>query len=123
MNLSKVRLDKSVGRIGNRFNIHIVLNDITSEKVDAITNAANEDLWHGGGVAGAIVRKGGEVIQKESLAYVKKYGRAVTGTCAYTGGGKLPCRYVIHAVGPIWSNRIPPAQNVELLERAVFSTL
>ena len=123
MNLSKVRLEKSVGRIGNRFNIHIVLNDITSEKVDAITNAANEDLWHGGGVAGAIVRKGGEVIQKESRAYVKVHGRVVTGTCGYTRGGKLPCKYVIHAVGPIWSNRIHAAQNVELLESAVFSTL
>ena len=123
MNLSKVRLEKSVGRIGNRFNIHIVLNDITSEKVDAITNAANEDLWHGGGVAGAIVRKGGEVIQKESRAYVKVHGRVVTGTCGYTRGGKLPCKYVIHAVGPIWSDRIHEAQNVELLESAVFSTL
>ena len=70
MNLSKVRLEKSVGRIGNRFNIHIVQNDITNEKVDAITNAANEDLCHDGCVAGTIVRKGGEVIQKESLAYV-----------------------------------------------------
>ena len=102
MNLSKVRTSKCVGRIANRLNIHIVLNDITKEKVDAITNAANEDLWHGGGVAGAISNKGGPIIQKESRLYVKKYGPVRTGTCGYTSGGNLKCKYVIHAVGPMW---------------------
>jgi len=48
--------------MGDKINVHVVLNDITKEKVDAITNAANEDLWHGGGVAGAISRKGGPII-------------------------------------------------------------
>ena len=61
---------------------------------------------HGGGVAGAISRKGGKDIDKESKAYVKKHGPVLTGTCGHTGPGKLKCRYVIHAVGPMWSDRI-----------------
>lgn len=108
MNLSKVRLQKTVGCIGQRLNVHIVLNDITAEVVDAITNAANEDLWHGGGVAGAISRKGGPKIQQESRAYVKAHGKVKTGTCGYTSGGNLKCKYVIHAVGPIWDDRVTP---------------
>lgn len=48
--------------MGDYLNVHIVMRDITEECVDAITNAANEDLWHGGGVAGAISRKGGPII-------------------------------------------------------------
>jgi putative ATPase len=79
MNLSRVRVSESVGRIGNRLNVSVILKDITSEKVDAITNAANEDLWHGGGVAGAILRAGGQIIQEESRTYVKKNGRVATG--------------------------------------------
>lgn len=66
MNITKIRYLKSSGRMGDKINVHVVLNDITKEKVDAITNAANEDLWHGGGVAGAISRKGGPIIQQES---------------------------------------------------------
>ena len=80
--------------------------DITNESTTAITNAANSHLMHGGGVAGAISRKGGPSIQKESSAYVKKYGPVPTGECAQTSAGKLLCKYVIHAVGPMWSNKI-----------------
>ena len=75
--------------------------DITDERVDAIVNAANENLQHGAGVAGAIVRKGGHQIQDESNRLTKKYGQLRVGEAAYTSGGFLPCRYVIHAVGPI----------------------
>ena len=74
MNLQKARYLKSSGRIGDKLNVHIVMRDITQESVDAITNAANEDLWHGGGVAGAISRKGGPTIQKESNMYVRQNG-------------------------------------------------
>jgi putative ATPase len=76
--------------------------DLTQEKVDAIVNAANEYLQHGGGVAGAIVRQGGDVIQEESDRWVREHGRVPTGEVAVTGAGDLPCRYVIHAVGPVW---------------------
>jgi len=76
--------------------------DLTLEPVDAIVNAANEDLQHGGGVAGAIVRRGGFVIQEESERWVREHGSLPTGEVAVTGAGRLPCRYVIHAVGPVW---------------------
>ena len=78
---------------------------------------------HGGGVAGAISRKGGFQIQKESNIWVKENGIVETGTCGYTSGGQLNCKYVIHAVGPIWSNRVPKEINVELLHSAVLNTL
>jgi len=76
--------------------------DLTEEKVDAIVNAANEHLAHGGGVAGAIVRRGGREIQEESYAWVRQHGPAGHDKPALTGAGKLPCRAVIHAVGPMW---------------------
>lgn len=72
--------------------------DITDEAVDAIVNAANEHLQHGGGVAGAIARRGGPEIQRQSDVA----GHTPTGTAAITGAGRLPARFVIHAVGPIW---------------------
>ena len=56
------KLKQFVGTINDCLRVHVVLKDITAEVVDAITNAANEDLWHGGGVAGAISRKGGPTI-------------------------------------------------------------
>jgi Predicted phosphatase homologous to the C-terminal domain of histone macroH2A1 len=83
--------------------IRIVRGDITAEQVDAIVNAANSYLKHGGGVAAAIVRKGGESIQRESDEWVKQYGPVPTGKVAVTGAGNLPAKAVIHAVGPVWS--------------------
>jgi putative ATPase len=82
--------------------LRVVKGDITAEEVDAIVNAANEQLAHGGGVAGAIVRAGGREIQDESRQWVREHGDVPTGEAAITGGGKLTSRYVIHAVGPVW---------------------
>jgi O-acetyl-ADP-ribose deacetylase (regulator of RNase III) len=76
--------------------------DLTEETCDAIVNAANSGLMHGGGVAGAISFKGGPLIQEESYSWVKKHGAVTHAKPAYTHAGRLPCRYVIHAVGPIW---------------------
>ena len=70
--------------------------DITERNTDAIVNAANSYLKHGGGVAAAIVRKGGPTIQKES----DKIGLVPVGSAVITTAGKLPCKAVIHAVGP-----------------------
>jgi O-acetyl-ADP-ribose deacetylase (regulator of RNase III) len=82
--------------------LQLVQGDITVEQVDAIVNAANSHLQHGGGVAGVIVRKGGHEIQIESDAWVRDHGPVSHTGPAYTRAGRLPCRYVIHAVGPMW---------------------
>ncbi|MCK5581893.1 MAG: macro domain-containing protein [Candidatus Omnitrophica bacterium] len=76
--------------------IKLVKGDITELAVDAIVNAANAHLQMGGGVAGAILRKGGQSIQDEC----DKIGFTAVGQTAITGGGNLKAKYVIHAVGP-----------------------
>jgi O-acetyl-ADP-ribose deacetylase (regulator of RNase III) len=80
----------------------IVQGDLTAENVDAIVNAANKHLANGGGVAGAIVTRGGRSIQLACDEWVQKNGVVTHANPAYTLAGKLPCRYIIHAVGPIW---------------------
>jgi O-acetyl-ADP-ribose deacetylase (regulator of RNase III) len=82
--------------------LQLVQGDLTTEAVDAIVNAANRHLQHGGGVAGMIVRRGGRQIQADSDAWVREHGPVSHAEPAYTGAGNLPCRYVIHAVGPVW---------------------
>ena len=82
--------------------IRIIHGDITESHVDAIVNAANAQLKHGGGVARAIARYGGPQIQIESNEWVCLHGPVTHQHPAITSAGSLPCRYVIHAVGPIW---------------------
>jgi O-acetyl-ADP-ribose deacetylase (regulator of RNase III) len=84
--------------------LRVCHGDLTEEPVDAIVNAANEHLAHGGGVAGAIVRRGGPEIQRESDAWVRAHGPAAHARPGLTGAGRLPCRAVIHAVGPVWGS-------------------
>ncbi len=84
--------------------LQIVQGDITTEEVDAIVNAANEYLQHGGGVAWAIVKRGGDVIQDESDKWIKQHGPVSHAHPAWTSGGALPAKYIIHAVGPIWGD-------------------
>src|SRR6266511_3748940 len=78
--------------------IELIQGDITSLRVDAIVNAANEHLQLGAGVAGAVRRKGGPSIQQEC----DRIGGCPVGGAVVTGGGTLPARWVIHAVGPVW---------------------
>ncbi len=82
--------------------LQLIQGDITQQDVDAIINAANAQLQHGGGVAGVIARRGGREIQVESNQWVREHGPVVHAEPAFTAGGDLPCRYVIHAVGPVW---------------------
>lgn len=79
--------------------LRLMLGDITTVAVDAIVNAANAGLRGGGGVDGAIHRAGGPSIMEEC----RRIGGCPTGEARITGAGRLPARYVIHAVGPIWS--------------------
>ena len=84
--------------------LRVVRGDITEEQSAAIVNAANEHLAHGGGVAGAIARRGGPSIQHESSEWVREHGLVHTGSAAITGAGTLPAQAVIHAVGPVWGS-------------------
>ncbi len=105
-------------RIGDKV-LKVVLGDITEEETEGIVNAANSLLKHGGGVAGAIVRRGGEEIQRESDEIVKKFGPVPVGKAVYTKAGKLKAKYVIHAVGPVWGE----GKEEEKLRSAVRSAL
>lgn len=107
----KVIVEKSIG--GKT--LRLVQGDITERDVDAIVNAANSHLRHGGGVAGAIVRKGGRIIQEES----DRIGFVPVGHAAVTGAGTLPSKYVIHAVGP----RMGEGDEDDKLKSAVINSL
>src|SRR5208337_1703552 len=99
----------------SRKTLKLIMGDITERDVDAVVNAANSHLQHGGGVAGAIVRKGGMAIQEESDAI----GFVPVGQAAITTAGKLPSRFVIHAVGP----RMGEGDEDNKLQSAVASSL
>jgi O-acetyl-ADP-ribose deacetylase (regulator of RNase III) len=99
--------------------IQIVQGDLTTEAVDAIVNAANEGLQHAGGVAWAISKRGGAAIQQESDAWVRQHGRVSHARPAWTSGGLLPAKYVIHAVGPVWGD----GDEDQKLESAVTGSL
>ena len=75
--------------------LRLVYSDITERNVDVIVNAANSYLKHGGGVAAAIVRKGGKIVQEES----DKIGFVPVGSSVITIAGRLPCKAVIHTIG------------------------
>ena len=101
-------------KLGDKI-IKVILGDITEEETEAIVNAANSHLNHGGGVAGAIVRKGGRIIQEES----DNIGYVPTGSAAITTAGKLKAKYVIHTVGPVWGE----GDEDNKLKSAVLSAL
>jgi O-acetyl-ADP-ribose deacetylase (regulator of RNase III) len=84
--------------------LQLVQEDLVEEHVDAIVNAANSYLQHGGGLAGAIARHGGPQIQQESSRWVQQHGPVPHDRPAYTSAGSLTCRYIIHAVGPVWGS-------------------
>ena len=97
--------------------IEATQGDLTDQKVDAIVNAANQALAPGGGVCGAIHRRGGPSIAQEC----RRIGHCPTGGAVATTGGDLPARFVVHAVGPVW--RGGGAGEAELLASAYRSSL
>ncbi len=99
----------------------LLRGDITVQEVEAIVNAANPDLTPGGGVSGAIHRAGGPVVTEAAARIRRERSRLPTGEAVLTPGGKLPARYVIHTVGPIW--RGGTAGEAELLAKAYRSCL
>ncbi|MGB8023253.1 MAG: macro domain-containing protein [Nitrososphaeraceae archaeon] len=102
-------------KLTNGKTTNLVKGDITERSVDVIVNAANSYLTHGGGVAAAIVRKGGQVIQQES----DKLGFVQFGSAVITTAGKLSCKSVIHAVGP----KMGEGDEDNKLRKAVQSSL
>ena len=97
--------------------LQIIQGDLTEEHSDAIVNAANQHLQLGGGVAGAIRKKGGPSIQKECDAI----GTIPVGTAVATSAGTLPNKFVIHAVGPVWHGG--HEQEDDLLASAITNAL
>ncbi|XP_007552355.1 poly [ADP-ribose] polymerase 9 isoform X2 [Poecilia formosa] len=100
--------------------------DLTSFLADAVVNAANEDLNHCGGLALALSKAGGPQIQMESDDYIRKHGKLQTGEAVALGPGSLPCRKIIHAVGPDLPPN-PPKYDISkakpFLEKAIKSIL
>ena len=109
-------------RVLGRATLKILQGDLTGLAVDAIVNAANKHLAHSGGVALAIVRKGGLQIQAESTALIAGRGPLATGEAVITGAGKLPSKFVIHTVGPIWGEQSAQESDA-LLRQAIRSCL
>jgi len=103
----------------SNISLEIVQGDITCMETDAIVNAANKHLRHGGGVAETISRRGGPAIQAESDTWITQHGLIDADHPAVTSGGKLPCKHVIHAVGPVWGE----GEEDKKLARAITSAL
>jgi O-acetyl-ADP-ribose deacetylase (regulator of RNase III) len=83
--------------------IDLVKGDITKIEADAIVNAANSSLMGGGGVDGAIHRAGGPAILEDCRKIIARQGKCNTGEAVMTTAGKLPAKFVIHTVGPVWN--------------------
>lgn len=105
-------------RLGDKV-IRIKQGDITAETSDAIVNPANSALLHGGGAALAIARAGGPVINEQSQSLIRRIGEVPVSKAVMTDAGRLPCKFVIHTVGPIWGEGDEPAK----LRRAIWNVL
>lgn len=98
----------------------MIEGDITTQAVDVIVNAANAKLLHGGGVAAAISRAGGPIIDQQSRAWVEANGPVGPGSAAVTAAGDMPASDVVHVVGPVYT---PGGDNEEKLRLAVTTAL
>ena len=103
--------------------VSVYKTDITKLPVDAIVNAANEQLAHGGGVAAAIARAAGYSLEDEGQDYIRTHGPLKVSEVAVTTAGSLPCKKVLHAVGPRWCDFTDKSQCQQLLVDTVFNCL
>jgi len=101
--------------------LRAIQGDITQLTVDAIVNAANTSLLGGGGVDGAIHRAGGPAILEACRAIRARQGGCATGEAVVMTAGKLPARYVIHTVGPVWQDG--QHGEIDLLTKAYVNSL
>ena len=101
---------------------YVYVGDICDFDADVIVNAANCELKHAGGVAYALSRKGGPIINEESTQFIKKHGKLNTGDAWLTTKvGNLPCKALVHTVGPVWSS--DHEKDTRLLESACIQSL
>ena len=119
---NKQRSANSVYAIQNKQTmIKVIQGDITQIAVDAVVNAANTSLLGGGGVDGAIHRKGGKEILDECILIRNRQGGCNVGNAVITSAGKLPSKYVIHTVGPVWNG--DKTEKEKLLKNCYISCL
>lgn len=100
--------------------LRVVAGDLTAQRVDAVVNAANEQLAHGGGVAKALASAGGPEVQRESDAWVREHGPVDHGRAAVTTAGHMPADRLIHVVGPRYAQG---QDNQKLLRETVTAAL
>jgi O-acetyl-ADP-ribose deacetylase (regulator of RNase III) len=91
-------------KLPNGIEIKLIEGDITLSDAEGITNPANAQLIHGGGLAGLLSRKAGPALQDESALWVRDNGPVSHESPAHTSAGELPFKAVIHAVGPVWGS-------------------
>lgn len=113
-------------QLSKNLTVSVWKDDLTTHKVDAVVNAANEHLNHGGGLALALSQAGGPMIQQWSNDIIKQKGKVCTGDVVSTQAGNLPCNMIIHAVGPCVSPNPSKSElnkASELLYKTILSVL